>query len=1228
MAGSRSEVEDSALASALLLYLRRGTTENLEPLENFLSAYPESRWRAALLTNMGIVYRHNGYISKALGAWGQAWNLAKGADEPLGRAMADRAVGEWAQLNARIGRRDVLESLFAELGDRDVSGSAAEKLRDAKQALWFMQNKAEEAYRCGAFALERILMFENPGYQLERRIPQSRSTAQGMSLTDVWNLSETIGMQMQMAARTNEVDLPLPALIHWKIGHYSAVLKKANGRYLVQEPTLREEFWVSAGAINSEASGYFLIPSGVLQPGWRTVGESEGNRVWGKGDAGNSDGGATKPNDNKKCECPPRHGMAGYNVHLMLVSLNITDIPVGYTPPRGPAVEFEVTYNQKEATQPSIFTYSNLGPRWTFDWLSYVKDDASNPNATAYLYVRGGGEEKYTGFNSSTQSYTPQLQSRAVLVRTSGSPIRYERRMLDGSVEVFAQADGASTFPRRVFMTEWRDPAGNAVTYTYDASLRLIAVTDAIGQVTTLSYDLPSDPLKVTRVTDPFGRFATLEYSAAGRLTRITDVVGMQSAFTYGLGDFINALTTPYGTTTFVYTEPGGVTRWLEATDPLGGTEHVEYRHGAPGIGVTESVVPQGMTTTNNWLQYRNTFYWDKRAWSSYAGDYTKAVIYHFLHLDVNTTSGIIESTKRPLENRVRYQYPGQSSSAYIGTSSQPIAAGRVLDDGTTQLYKYEYNAVGKLTKSTDPAGRETVYVYGTNNVADANPATGTGLDLLEIRQKNGATYDVLESRTYNAQHLPLTVTDAARQTTTFTYRSTGEPETIVTAPRGGLTAAQRTTTMTYHSDTARTGPGRLQRITGPMSGATTDFAYDGYGRVYTLTESDGYALTTDYDNLDRPTRRTYPDGTYEETLYTHLDATDTRDRLGRWTHFLYDNQRRLLLMRDPLGRTVTQQWCSCGVLDKLIDANGNATRWERDAAGRTIKEIRADNSQTLFAYENTTSRLKRRTDPKGQYRDVTYFNDNNVQQISYPNASPATPSVSFTYDPIYDRPSTMVDGTGTTGYTYHPVTTGGTLGAGQLATVDGPLSNDTISYTYDEVGRVLSRSINAVAATQTYDVLGRTDSVTNVLGSFNYAYVNQTSRLQSVSFPNGQTTTYSYFSNSGDRRLQQILNHKTGGITISKFDYTYDAAGNITTWTQQVDSDPAKAYDLTYDRADQLIGATWRTTGATPSILKRYGYAYDAPRQVNRCCRRQQLCRDGHARQRKQYHSGPSDRL
>jgi RHS repeat-associated protein len=1083
-----------------------------------------------------------------------------------------------------------------------------------------MENKPEDAFRCGPMALDRILAFSKVPYDRDK-IKNSASTIHGMSLTQVLELSRDLGMKFQMAHRSVGADVVFPGVVHWKAGHYAALLREEGGRFLVQDPTFGDEFWVSHAALDEQSSGYFLIPDVRLPAGWQKVEAVEGNQVWGKGNTSQNDKTGITGMDNKAHQCPcagmggnagPGSGgaggkgpqaasnknpaMASYDIHLMLVNLNITDTPVGYAPPRGPVVEFIATYNQKESFQPSVFSYSNLGPQWTFNWMSYVKDDPSNLTASSYVYLEGGSDETYSGFNSSTQSYQPQFMSHAVLARTSTSPIRYERRLLDGAVEVFAQPDGAATFPRRIFMTEWHDALGNAMTFTYDSSLRLVAVTDAIGQVTTLSYGLSSDPLKITQVTDPFGRSATFDYNYAGRLIRITDVIGLQSQFGYTTGDFINTLTTPYGMTVFQYGELGQQ-RWLEATDPMGGTERVEFRHSAPGIPDSSSIVPSatGLLVANTYQSYRNSFYWDKHAWANYRGDYTKATLYHWLHtIDMNVTSRILEGVKPALENRIWYAYPGQVSGWDMGTSSQASYAARVLDDGSTQLYKYEYNAVGKLTKVTDPLNRVTIYGYGTNNVLDSIPATGTGIDLLQVQQQNGASTDLLESMTYNAQHQPLTMADAAVQTTNFSYDTNGNLQTVVTPPRGSLTLAQRTTTYLYYADNASLGPGRLQQITGPISGATTSFAYDGYGRVHTATESDGYALTTDYDNFDRPTQLTYPDGTYEQRTYNRLDIDSSRDRLGRWTRYFYDAVRHLILTRDPLGQVVTYQWCICDTLDKLIDANGNATSWARDPENRLTSETRADSTQTLFTYENTTSRLKRRMDAKGQYRDTAYFKDDTVQQISYPNSSPTTPTVSFTYESAYKRLATMVDGTGTTSYTYYPVTIGGTLGATQLATVTGPLSNSTIAYSYDELGRLSGRSINSVAATSVYDELGRVTSVTNALGSFTYGYVNQTSRLQSVTYPNGQTGGYSYFPNSGDHRLQEILNQKTGSVTISKFDYTYDPVGNIQTWTQQTDSNQPNAYDLLYDATDQLTNATWRTTDTVPAILKRYGYSYD----------------------------------
>lgn len=1158
--------KNRALARALRSYRDRHDPEDVSALNHFLANEPDSPWRVAVLVNLGLLHLHAGRLSQTFPAWEEAWRLGRGATELRAKALVDRAAGELAQMYARVGRQERLQSLLAEIGDRPVTGSATEMLATARRALWTMEHEPARAFLCGALALERLLASENATPSAYERVLAASSGTNGFSLRELHQFSRQLGLQLQPARRTGGAAWPLPAIVHWKVGHYAALVSESEGKYLVSDPTFGLNLWVSRDTLEQEASGYGLVREGALTAGWSTPEETESANVFGRGyTPGGQDPNGTGPSDPSVPPSGCSGGMAIYNAKALVVSLHIEDTPVGYTPPRGPAIRSLISYNQREANQPANYTYANFGPKWTFGWVSYVTDNPASPQADATVYLPGGGTDQFFSFNPTNNSFAPQIRTRSVLTRTSATS--YRLTFPDGSQHEFAWAVGVS-YPRKVFLTRMVDPRGNGVDLFYDVSNRLTSIRDAIGQVSTISYELPSDIYKVTKISDPFGRFAQFQYDTSGRLTNITDVIGINSGFAYqGSGDFIEALTTPYGTSRFRSSDAGGI-RWLEMTDPQGATERVESRQVAPGIAFEEKTAPVGMMVQTNYQYYRNTFYWDKKAFHEAAGDYSRAKIFHWLHdLDMSFMGRILESEKSPLENRVWYNYPNQLRTYAIETNmvGKPSKVGRVLDDGSTQLYQYEYNDLGNVTKQVDPMGRTTVYTYATNLI-----------DLLEVRQTAGAN-EILETRTYNAQHLPLTVANGSGHTNRYTYNAAGQLLTAKT-PRNDTT--------TYNYDTN----GYLLSIDGPLAGTndTTSFTYDGYGRIRTVTDSEGYTLTYDYDALDRRTRTTYPDGTYEEDTYNRLDRVASRDRNGRVTQYGYDANRHLISVEDPLQRTTRYDWCSCGQMSALIDPMGRTTKWHRDIQGRVTAKEYVDGSQVRYAYETTTSRLKTTTDEKGQVKVYDYLPDNNVWRVSYLNAENPTPTVTFSYDGPYNRIKTMTDGIGLTTYGYHPASTNG----GRLAWVDGPLPNDTVTYDYDELGRVKTRAIDGVSQTWAYDAAGRMTVVSNVLGAFTNTYAGATFRLAGTTYPNGQWTDYAYYGNVGDHRLREIHHKLPGSQTLSRFEYAYDPAGQITNWLQQAGADAPENWAVGYDAAQQLLSVVSTTNGV---VNKTYGYAYDA---------------------------------
>jgi RHS repeat-associated protein len=1210
-----------------------------KPLLAFIAAHPKSNWNAALHTNVGFGYYHDGYYSHAFIEFEQAWQLGRNATSPQAHILIDRAVGELAKMHARVGHKAELEAVLKDIGNRPIGGPGTELVELARGALNTFKLEPGISYLCGPKALENVLITLKASKKQIQVAEDAQSGPNGVSLPQLALLATKAGLKYKLIHREPGQPVPVPSIVNWNVHHYAAITGEGDGRYIVKDPT----FGVAGGtgeltqkAIDAESSGYFLVPAQVMlahpKSGWRNVSadSAEAKAVYGKGvtyyfflglvafcDTCQTAGALpdiTAPNTYPGGKSGPQMTVARGTPTT--VNLHLEDTPVGYKPQIGLPNRTTITYNAHEDLQPATFGFSNLSSKWSHGWMSYITFNPGTAN-TYYQRSAGGGGGYYIGsmLVPSTGAYYPENadNSQTFRVPAVANPTSFVRNMPDGGKEVFGLSNGATVNPAIRFLTQVVDAQGNTTTLNYDSSFRLTSVVDPMGRSTTYTYGLSGYPLLLTKVTDPFGRTAQLTYDTSARLSTITDPVGITSTFTYSATEptFVTNLTTPYGTSTFNDTNnpndppySGTSNRTLTLTDPLGYTDYLYFNQNATVTGIPNTdptaTLPAGMPEYDQWLSTRNVFYWNKHQFAaclaaggcSVSGgvvqseDFTKAAITHYDHQRyyADDLSRQASSIKQPLEHRVWFAH-FQESGSISGVLDLPVFYGRVLDDGSTQLNSATfYNTGGysyfpwPLTK-TDPMGRETVYNYDTNHI-----------DLLTVQQKtSGSGFTTIGTYgSYNTQHEPQTWTGADGKTWNYTWNTVGQIATI-TDPNTGVT--------TYNYDTS----GRLSTIVNANTATVLTNTYDSADRIQTQTDSEGYTLTYAYDNLDRITSITYPDSTtdlydynFQSGPYVGTASLELRkhtDRLGRVTTYAYDADRRLTSVTEPTSgsstRTTGYSYYEDGTLKEITDANGNVTHWDIDIESRPIDKIYAygtASAQTeTYAYETTTSRLKSITDALGQVKAFTYAKDNRITGITYTSSVNTTPNVTFTWDTYFPRLTKMVDGLGTTNYSYTAIGTNGGL---KLSSIDGPYSNDVIGLTYDALGRLSGRNITGGNETFGYDAISRLTSHGTPLGSFTEGYLGQTDQMTSQSVTNGSVTVstgWGYDTNTNDRRLTSITN---SGVTRS-YSLGY-GSGPVNVYDIQSITDTAAAghpwatqsHAYTNDLIDRLLTETVTTPG------------------------------------------------
>ncbi|HPM81482.1 MAG TPA: RHS repeat-associated core domain-containing protein, partial [Candidatus Anammoximicrobium sp.] len=293
-----------------------------------------------------------------------------------------------------------------------------------------------------------------------------------------------------------------------------------------------------------------------------------------------------------------------------------------------------------------------------------------------------------------------------------------------------------------------------------------------------------------------------------------------------------------------------------------------------------------------------------------------------------------------------------------------------------------------------------------------------------------------------------------------------------------------------------------------------------------------------------------------------------------RSAKFTFDKTSNLVTALDPAGAEVA---CSyAGPYDRIAtvtDPNDNLTTLTYDDRGNLVALTYPDGTQEKWGYDaqgNVTASTN------GREQSVTYTHDaaGRLTSKEYPDGS----TVAYVHD-NHGNLTAATDAKGTIHFTYD--------GNDYLTRIDYP-DGKFLAYTYDTAGRRTSMSDQFGHGTvYHYDALGRLESIANELGAPIDAYeYDDLGRLAKETKGNGAYTTYEYDA-AGE--LVHLVNYTRLGSVLSRFDYEYDAAGNVSRMTS-LDGQ----WSYTYDLSGQLIHAVLQSVN--PNIPNQdMGWEYDA---------------------------------
>ncbi len=715
--------------------------------------------------------------------------------------------------------------------------------------------------------------------------------------------------------------------------------------------------------------------------------------------------------------------------------------------------------------------------------------------------------------------------------------------------------------------------------FGYDANRRLVRVTDADGNVTTIERDGAGLP---SAIVAPGGQRTLLLTNSRGYLGTVTNPAGETTSFTY----------TPEGLMTREVEPNGGIHKFQY--DAVGRLVRDENPDGqAKTITRTETgtdltvKVTTGLGRTTTYKTEALPSGEHRRSVTKPSGETTTLIV----NTDGTQTVVAPDGTRTTTETGPDPRW---------GMRAPLIVSRKVITPGGRRL-ETSFNRDVRLKDPKNPLSVQSITDTMTLDPDTAN-AKSFRTETLAPDPDSGQPDWRIDSESAESRQ---------RQVNLDTR---GRVKSIVLDPQAG--GYDGTTPVTFQY----TPKGRLAKM--QQGALSLTYSYDELNRLVAIDNAEGGETTFTYDAADRLVSKRLPGGQLYRFVYARGgDLTAVVSPKGQVNAFTWTKAHDPDTYRPP---------GAAGLYDKAYDADGTMVTSASPGGGAEKLAYRADGRQTKSTWIPAGSSTPELTDSYEYPSSGALERPTKMTRVGTANPNEA---IAFSYDGFLPTGLTYTGiATGTSTVTYGadllPIREKLTIGTrsvldralaydkdgrvtryGSFSFVrEGPngalsrIANGSVqaeSYTYDGLGRVKSKTLKAGTADRykldlTYDSVGRVvkkdETIGGAIETTNYSYdVNgqliRASGAANETFaydPNGNRTSPTAAYDSQDRLT------KLGGVTYTYSDDGYLAKRSADTFKYTVSGTLAKAivggrqvtyaYDMLGRRVSRTVGTnTWR---------------------------------------------------